>query len=462
MGAVMQELNSITRSDDSSAAQLAEIILKDASLTTKVLRIANSAYYNPNTDNPITTISRAVVQLGFKGIKAITLSVMLIDSLLQKKSKQRMLEWLARGFHAAVQAENLYQEAGGSEEDEEVFITTLLLHLGDMAFWSCKGDHSDNLDDQLDSNRASDAELEKQVLGASIKAISQSLAQQWDMGPALREALDPPHKPSQQTQAVLLGEQISLAAEQGWQSADFLDSLVDASRFTGLGFEDVKERVMANAERSAAVAVTYGANKICHFIPSTSEPEPEQVKAVKPKGLQSNPQLQLDILREIGAMVQQKMDVNTLFSMLVEGIHRGVGLERVALCLIDPKVTFMQAKYVLGEDTKHWREGMQFPVKDERDNIFSYCLHSRKQVWLNAETDDDLLDLVNRKMMKFIDDSNCLVSCVYAGNRAIGVLVADRGMGGDAISVEQFDSFCHFTQQANMALASLANKKKGP
>ncbi len=88
-------------------SHLAEIILKDAALTQKVLRIANSAYNNPSSDNEITTISRAVVQLGFRGIKAISLSVMLIDTLLKKDSQQRMMQWLARGFHSAVQAQNL-------------------------------------------------------------------------------------------------------------------------------------------------------------------------------------------------------------------------------------------------------------------------------------------------------------------------------------------------------------------
>ncbi|HSB96604.1 MAG TPA: HDOD domain-containing protein, partial [Spongiibacteraceae bacterium] len=98
---VMREVNRLTSGSDTSVNQLSVVILRDAALTAKVLRLANSAYFNPHGDQDVTTISRAVVKLGFQGIKAISLSVMLIDSLLKKGAKQRMLEWLARGFHAA-------------------------------------------------------------------------------------------------------------------------------------------------------------------------------------------------------------------------------------------------------------------------------------------------------------------------------------------------------------------------
>jgi hypothetical protein len=452
LAGVMKEINSLTSSDDSSASHLAEIILKDASLTTKVLRIANSVFYNPNADNQITTISRAVVQLGFKGIKAITLSVMLVDTLLKNKeeAKQRMMEWLARGFHAAVQAEDLISHAENATDDEEVFVNSLLLHVGEMAFWSCRGADTHALDKAMGDNRTSDAKLEKQVLGTDIKSISRALVKNWDLGPGLT-----PIRPSIETEAVLLGDRICLAAEQGWDSDAFTEVLVDASRYTGLPLNDVKERILANAEKAASVAATFGANKICHLIPSSTEAETAEPSG--PVALEPDPQLQLEILREIGSMANQKLDVNTLFSMVIEGLNRGVGLERVAICLIDPKVTQMQAKYVLGENTQHWRDDMVFPVKEERDNIFAYCLHNKKTIWLRKEPDDDLLDLVNRKMMRFIDDTNCIVSSIYAGNRTIGVLVADRGENGPEISEQQYESVNHFITQTNTTLAIIAS-----
>lgn len=456
LSGVMQELNAVTHSSDSSAAQLSEIILKDSALTAKVLRIANSAFHNPNADNPINTISRAVVQLGFHGIKAISLSVMMVDSLLKQDSKERMLEWMARGFHTGVQAENLMRQVGGNVKQEEVFITSLLLHVGEMAFWSCKNGVVDKLDKQLDAKSSGDPQVEQDVLGTSMKAISQALAEEWHLGEHVREALNPGPDASSATEAVLLGEEISLAAEKGWDSQEFRDVLVKTSLFSGLSLEDARKMIEEGAEKAASVAVTYGANKVCHLIPSTTVKE----KKPEPKSVKANPQLQLDILREMGSMVEQMVDINTLFQMVIEGIHRGVGLDRVALCLIDPKVTTMTAKYVLGEETDEWRSDMHFPVKSEQDNLFSHSLHTRRNVWLNKSKTSPVAHLINKKIQRLVNTENLLVGSVYATDRPIGLIVADKGRKGPQITQEQHESFEYFCQQTCTSLAMLAAKRK--
>ncbi|MBI1196081.1 MAG: HDOD domain-containing protein, partial [Gammaproteobacteria bacterium] len=50
---------------DQSATELAEVIFQDASMTTRLLRAANSFFYNPG-NTPISTVSRAIVLLGFE------------------------------------------------------------------------------------------------------------------------------------------------------------------------------------------------------------------------------------------------------------------------------------------------------------------------------------------------------------------------------------------------------------
>ena len=154
------------------------------------------------------------------------------------------------------------------------------------------------------------------------------------------------------------------------------------------------------------------------------------------------------------------VEINTLFQLVVAGIPRGIGLERVALRLVDPKATVMQAKYVLGEDTDEWRGDMSFPVKSDQDNIFAHCLHSRQNVWLQRKNTSHLNHLFNKKMERLIDCSNCMVSSVYAGNRPIGIIVVDRGATGADIDREQHESFEHFSQQASMSLSMLASKAK--
>src|SRR6218665_1040682 len=60
LAAVVQDLHHLAQAEKASVQQLADVLLRDASLTSKVLRVGNSVYYNP-AQEPIRTISRAIV-----------------------------------------------------------------------------------------------------------------------------------------------------------------------------------------------------------------------------------------------------------------------------------------------------------------------------------------------------------------------------------------------------------------
>jgi HD-like signal output (HDOD) protein len=452
LSGVMRDINRLTSGSDTSVNQLSEVILRDASLTAKVLRLSNSAYFNPHGDQDVTTISRAVVKLGFQGIKAISLSVMLIDSLLKKGAKQRMLEWLARGFHAAVQTQRLLGNRGQAVK-EDAFIAALLLHVGDMAFWSCRGEQMLELERAL-GDQYNNTDSERAVLGTTLREITQQLASVWQLGETLNEALQEGDCDTHTAQAVRLGDEISLAAEHGWDSPELENILDKVAAFTGQSREEARESLLKGAEDAAAVALNYGANKVCNFIPSTSD------AAVMPaRKSKSDAQLQLSILRELATMIHENVDVNTLFQTVVEGVHRAIGFERVALLLIEPKKKVLQAKYALSEDGAAWRDEMQFSIRGEQDNLFSYCLHSRQLLWMRPDKPGQLKHLIDFGARNVFDPGNAVLAALYAGSRQIGVLFADRGAQGDPIEQDQYESFCHFAQQANMGLSMLAERR---
>ncbi len=85
-----------------------------------------------------------------------------------------------------------------------MFVTALMLRLGEMAFWSCRNDKTAQLDKQLPKGSVGDPELEVRILGVSFQEITQALVEEWKMGDDLKAALAPGHKPSKQTLAVLL------------------------------------------------------------------------------------------------------------------------------------------------------------------------------------------------------------------------------------------------------------------
>ena len=73
-------------SDDpnASAHNLAEVVKRDQSLTAKILKIVNSAYYGFHRE--VGNVDHAIVVLGFDEIRSITLAACIIQSFLSDKN----------------------------------------------------------------------------------------------------------------------------------------------------------------------------------------------------------------------------------------------------------------------------------------------------------------------------------------------------------------------------------------
>ncbi len=458
LGGVVKELNDLTDGQDTSANQLADAILKDASLTSQVLRIANSVTYSPGSKSNVSTISRAVVQVGFSGVRAICISVMVIDSLLAKDSREEMLRTLARGFHAGVQARNLMANFD-KQKKEEAFTTALMMHLGDMAFWSRGGKQADEASILLGQNPEKANEIAQRVLGTNLHSISVALARQWGLGNTLIEALTHPNTDNPVSRCAVLGDEISLVAELGWDSTEFGETLARVSQYTRCSITDVKETIHASADEAGEVAITFGAKQVCHLIPTSTGPT-EHISF--DRALRPDAQLQLDILRELSTMVADNTDINTIFQTVIEGMHRGVGLERVAILLINHKTKDLRTKYMLGDGTEDWREKFHFPAQREDDNVFSHAFFKHEILQVKGKKDPRYRQLITLDCKRFLTRGICLIAPIYASDRNIGIFYADRGDTEARVSDEQIDSFSYFSQQANSGLSKLVGGNRAP
>ena len=458
LSAVVCDLQNLADAADASVQQLADVLLRDASLTSKVLRVAGSAYYNP-AQEVIRTISRAIVLIGFDNVRLISLSVTLIDSLLAHAPREQLRELLARAFHAAVQARNL---AGYvlSRRKEEVFIAALLHNLGDLAFWSCAGDQGDELVTLLEQPGYTTEEAVQEVLGTSFRQITLGLAKAWNMGETIALAHSSSSQMEPAVKAVSLGVAISKSALLGWDSPQMTDLLTQVCAFTGLEAQDALAQVLASAEEAAKVAVTFGAGNLAELIPNT---DPEiirlQQEQRKARLLQPNLQVMQQSLQDLGLMVSGRADVGLILDTVLTGLHKGAGLERVMLAVLTDGQSRFRAKRAVGEGTDVWLEAFEVEAaKGCEANIFSYTLRHREPIWMGVPATYGLNDLVTPEVRKWLDKGMFFIAPVYSGQREIGVLYADCRSSGRALKHEQFVAFQRFSMLTGRCLEALTKR----
>jgi hypothetical protein len=177
------EVARLTASERSCARDLAHIVLRDPAFTARVLRAANSSVLNPNR-HAITTVSRAIVMLGFDALRRISVSIALIDEFLHGPYRERIMEELALSFHAGCFARALAAESR-DPDPEEMFIAALLCRLGEIGFWSSADERALALYRLERTPGYTRARAEREVLGFPLGALTAQLNREWKASPLL-------------------------------------------------------------------------------------------------------------------------------------------------------------------------------------------------------------------------------------------------------------------------------------
>ncbi len=440
----------ISAGADTSIADLSRVVLMDSAMTAKVLRLANSVYYNPAAKR-ITTVSRAIVMLGFETIRTMALSIAMVDTMLHDNRHERAIDEMARAFHAAVQAKSLAARNGDSG-GEEVFIAALLSRLGALAFWCFPQGCADDMNAALlQHDRAEQAE--RTVLGFSFAELTAVLNREWRLSDLLGHVLDGSRERTTRIRAIEIGSQIaSDASEYGWAAAEIEKHIARAAKLINAPVAETKQIVYANAREAMRAAIDYGAELAAQHIPlppliAGSSPLIETV--VEQAG---DPDFQLRILREISAMLSERVDINALLGMVLEGIYRGVAVDRAILALTSADGTQLTAKFVLGGDER-LSKNFVFS-RDDKDNLLIQLLNGLEPAWINRSSPRWRQGLTP-DLLKCLGETEFFVFPLSISGRPRGLLYADRKTSRRPLDERSYDAFRHLCEQAVIGLSVL-------
>ena len=186
----VQSVLSLSLDEKSTCKQLANTIIKDVALTTRVLRVANSPYYK-RCNNDITDLRRIILLIGFKRISEICLTLSILDTTVDKKTRKYVHSVATRSFHAAIQARSIAQLYKLKETDT-IYMSTLLYNIGEIAFWSLTGKSGLLISDLLKQAGRDNEQAEKEILGTTFRELSYGLISEWKLYDLLKRALSNP------------------------------------------------------------------------------------------------------------------------------------------------------------------------------------------------------------------------------------------------------------------------------
>lgn len=448
-GATASAIGAVTECDRTSAGALGRVVLQDAGMTARVLKLANSSFFNPR-GVPVGTVSRAIVLLGFETVHSVALSVALVESLAHGSSRKRVAEMMARSLHAAVQARHAAKRRNDGAA-EEVFIAALLAHLGEMAFWCFAGDAGERLQTLQDAGLDAD-EAELSVLGFRLKQLTVAMAREWKLSPIVSGLSQGNFARGSREQGVFLAHRLAQAVEQGWETPVARAALRELAEYAGVPAAEMQEEIHSNAAEAARIARFYGAADAARLIPvpaadadSGDDDTLDEVDTRAP-----DPALQLEISREMSAHIAATPQLNALLDMALEGIYRGLATDRALFALVTPNRQQLLGKVALGQNAQQLQHKFQFLLTGVPRDVIVEALERRKSFLVVAGQEG--LPPFGR-LHNTVGQQPCMIAPVGLPGNTLGLLYADRASGLDA---GDFDGLCHFARLVGLGLELLA------
>ena len=455
--ATARAVGGLSRSDESSFGDLSQVILQDPGMTSRVLRRANSVYYRVAGEE-IHTISRAVVILGMEALASLCMSHSLVDSLKGGNQNQVVGE-MARSFHAATQARGIARKMN-DRHAEEIFIATLLHQLGPIAFWTFAESEAKQVIAQMKGG-ASREKAERGVLGFSLDELTHRLCTDWQLSSLVRDSLA--GKDSPRLDAIRLSRRLAAAAEKGWESDGAKEVLVQIAELTGMKLEDVTEMVHAQAEEAAKNAASMGAPEAGGRIPVAGGDRVETLVGEESEASDEpmpDTALQMEFLSELTSMIAEgRADLNQLVGAVVEGVFRGLAMDRALFAMLTPDRRNLIVRHALGMGTP--AVGASFSrLSPIRPDIFTYVLAKGEPAWVRSgDQEDPLQSLINPEIRAITGGSPFFAMAAKVNDKPIGVFYADRKIDRLPLDEASYLVFRQFCQQANMGLSLLSGTR---
>ncbi len=170
-------------------ASVAELIEIDQSLTSQMLRLANSAFYN--AQGSVSQVSQALVLLG----TAVTRSVILSTSVLDMRGLVGLPGFWEHSLGCAVAA-GAIAKVTGRGNPEEVTAAGLLHDLGKVVLYKQLPDAFVHIVDAAERTGRSFLDVEREELGTDHGEIASWLVEKWRFPTCLAEPITWHHAPA--------------------------------------------------------------------------------------------------------------------------------------------------------------------------------------------------------------------------------------------------------------------------
>ncbi|MBI4644493.1 MAG: HDOD domain-containing protein [Deltaproteobacteria bacterium] len=472
----IQELLAIQENPYKTVNAVSSIILRDLSLTTQILKIVNSIFYQ-TYQRQVHTVSSAVMVLGFDRLRDLAVGLRLIEHFQKSSHLSHVKQLIVLSFLTAIQAQELVQD-DTQLKAEEVFITGLLFNIGELIVAYYLPQEYQRILDLTDKGEAKSTAAQR-VLKASTEEVGLAILKDWNLPDSMikrlsflhnagssgagvegrlrkmikgafqlsKNLLDPhiePEERQKKEEKVCdnlglnpqnLGKSLTASKKRLHEMAQVLSiDLREMEISDDIRPKDVRELKAAVEAAAAGAGAGAGMDAAAAVAPKSPETpvSPEsRPSGAPPKAAESlsedlkRLQFLYQVVEEVNQALVAQAPINQVLLMVLEGIFRGIRFDRVIFSLVNPQRTHITGRFGLGDGVEELLPLLHLPLK-ANGNAFALAMGERQEYLVNPHSHPGDRSLMEDNFWRVSRSHSFLVVPLHVDQVPIGAFFVDR------------------------------------
>lgn len=397
----IQAVMLLVEDENASMQRLTNVVLRDYSLTLRVLRVANSVCYN-RSGRPVVSVAHSIALLGTETIRSLAGSAALFE--YYRKISPGLKELMLLSLLTANQTRSV-AAAVNYPRPEEAYLCGMFRNLGELLIAGYFPRQYAEILSQMKESNLGQREVCTRVLHFTFEELGEAMAKQWKLpdrvshcmsavGP-LRTVADDSELATLKA-ATAFGHALTTAVyrRDPEGSAARVNLLVqDYSSALGLRHDQVSEvletGIVGTNSTFSALSVPLDELRLRRqaeaAVAGVAAGEAIEEPAAPAEEVARGEELLRQFIRDIESMLEASadFDLHRLILMILEAAYRGGPFDRVLFCLTDAAHTVMQGRLGLGEKIDELRDNFRVPIS-VRAGLIGAALVRRQDLFVAA------------------------------------------------------------------------------
>ena len=494
----VSNINKITASEKESINQLSTAILKDFALTNKILRLVNSVHYRQAGAGNISTVSRAVIVLGFDAVRNIAITVLLFEHLQNKSNASQLKDDFLRANLAGILGRDISGRTG-TRDHEQAFICSMFYNLGRLLSQFYFPEESEEVRKVMVQRGCSEEAASVQVLGLSYEELGLGVARIWGFPPLIVNSMRKlptgsirrPNSPEERQRILSafsnelcdviaqtpaehrgrelkkvvgrFGDAINIDERETQRALDSsFEQVADFARIIRLNLQQTSfgrqmrawagDKINSHSDKTVdADGETIPGTVLDQEPPASLTTEDGTAKSAAQRSEETQAILTAGI-QDISNTLVEDFKLNDLLRIILETMYRGIGFQRVILCIKDGRSGVMQGRFGYGPDAMEIARKFHFKLENKQD-IFHAALANGVDILITDTRDPKIAPRVPEWFRKVLASETFVVFPLVIKNNPVALIYADKDKAGDIqISDKELSLLRTLRNQAVLAI----------